>query len=408
MSDMKNHKGQMRKFGWYGLLKNLKWFEPYLLLFLLAQQISFFQVGILFAVRETIIYLFEIPSGVIADRYGKKKELLVSFGFYILSFVFFFIARSFYMLLLPMVLFGLGEAFRSGTHKAMIMDYLDVHQITDSKQKVYGYTRSYSNIGSVVSSLFGIGLVLILPDLRVLFLVAVIPYVVDGILIWSYPSYLDRASNEPFLFRVIWTDVWSTIRYVFAERRLRRTLLDSSIFTGMFKVMRDFLQPLLFSAGLGIVLFAFVDAESNARVLVGLAYALAQFISVFVTKYAHKLQPIAPSHVVLFVTWILAAGAAFISGWTTGGLLVAVLGLMGFYIAQNIRKPYLVEQIGNRADPRLRSSILSIESQLSSVSIVILAPIFGWIADQYALTTMFVVAAVIFAGFGLMFTKKDA
>ena len=43
-----------------------------------------------------------------------------------------------------MVFFGFGEAFRSGTHKAMIMAYLDKKDIKDSKSKVYGKTRSFS------------------------------------------------------------------------------------------------------------------------------------------------------------------------------------------------------------------------------------------------------------------------
>ncbi len=66
---------QIKKFCAYGFLKNLKFFEPYLLIFLLSQGISLFQIGILIAVRETIVNLFEVPSGIIADYFGRKKEL---------------------------------------------------------------------------------------------------------------------------------------------------------------------------------------------------------------------------------------------------------------------------------------------------------------------------------------------
>ena len=409
MSSMTEHTRQLRKFGWYGLLKNLKWFEPYLLLFLLEQQLSFVQIGILFAIRETTIYLFEIPSGVIADRYGKKKELILSFAFYIVSFVGFFLSGNFWILILPMVLFGLGEAFRSGTHKAMIMDYLDIHHIAEGKEQVYGYTRSYSNIGSVVSSVFGIVLVLIVPQLNVLFLIAVVPYVADAILIWSYPDDLDQSREQGFHITTVWMEMKSTITEVWQSRLLRRTLLDSSVFTAMFKLMRDFIQPVLFAAGLGLMLIHTVPAESNARMFVGIAYAIAQFCSVFVTRNAHRLKRRFHSESILLGTWLLAVIGAMLIWFLGNWLAAAAIGLLIFYVAQNIRKPFMVDRIGTLSLVHRRSSVLSIESQMSSVFIIVFAPFFGWIADQFGLSIMFAVVSLSFLLLAItLTTKKDA
>ena len=83
----------------YGLLKNLRFFEPYLYIYLLSLNIDLFHIGILFSIREIIIYIFEIPSGIIADEYGKKKELMICFLFYIISFVFFFVGGNFFIIL---------------------------------------------------------------------------------------------------------------------------------------------------------------------------------------------------------------------------------------------------------------------------------------------------------------------
>ena len=186
------HKKQILKFELYGLLKNLRFFEPYMIIYFLLSGLNLFHIGLLFSVREIIIYIFEIPSGVIADRYGKKTELVICFLFYISSFVIFFIGGSFLIFALAMVLFALGEAFRSGTHKSMIMSYIDHHKITDSKTKIYGLTRSWSLIGSMIASLTSILLVLWLPQIKYLFLVAIIPYMLDLLLILSYPDYLNE------------------------------------------------------------------------------------------------------------------------------------------------------------------------------------------------------------------------
>ncbi|NCC55765.1 MAG: MFS transporter [Erysipelotrichia bacterium] len=135
----KEHKLQITKFSLYGLLKNLRFFEPFMLIYFLDQSLNLFHIGILFSIREIITYIFEIPSGVIADRYGKKTELVFCFIFYITSFILFFFATGFVGFVFAMSLFALGEAFRSGTHKAMIMAYMDRHELKDSKTRIYGF-----------------------------------------------------------------------------------------------------------------------------------------------------------------------------------------------------------------------------------------------------------------------------
>ncbi len=87
---------QVWKFCFYGFLKNLKFFEPYLLIYLINLGMSLFNIGILYAIREAVVYIFEVPSGIIADTYGKKKELMICFTFYVISFAFFFIANNFF------------------------------------------------------------------------------------------------------------------------------------------------------------------------------------------------------------------------------------------------------------------------------------------------------------------------
>ncbi len=113
---------QYIQFCLYGFLKNLRFYDAFLLLFFLENGLSFSQIGVLYAAREIIINITEIPSGIIADVYGRKKSLVAAFGIYILSFIVFYFSTNFYFLLVAMLLTGAADAFRSGTHKGMIMD----------------------------------------------------------------------------------------------------------------------------------------------------------------------------------------------------------------------------------------------------------------------------------------------
>ncbi len=70
---------QYFKFCIYGFLKNLRFFDAFFILFLVEKGLPYTQIGILYAVREIFINIFEIPSGIIADTYGRKNSLIGSF-----------------------------------------------------------------------------------------------------------------------------------------------------------------------------------------------------------------------------------------------------------------------------------------------------------------------------------------
>ena len=132
------------RFSLYGFLKNLRFFEPFIILIFRANGMSFFQIGLLYSIRDLTNNLMEIPTGVFADAFGRRRSMVMAFSAYILSFIIFYSFVEFSFYALAMVLFGLGEAFRSGTHKALILEYLKQNDMLDTKVAYYGSTRGAS------------------------------------------------------------------------------------------------------------------------------------------------------------------------------------------------------------------------------------------------------------------------
>jgi len=86
---------QYYRFCTYGFLKNLRFFEPFLIIILHQEGLSFTQIGGLYAIREIFRNILEIPAGVFADAFGRRKSMLLAFSSYIVSFVVFYLAGSF-------------------------------------------------------------------------------------------------------------------------------------------------------------------------------------------------------------------------------------------------------------------------------------------------------------------------
>lgn len=388
MNDTIEIKRQIFKFSLYGFLKNLRFFDPYLYLYFIESGLEYTQIGLLLAVREIIMYIFEIPSGVFADRFGKKTELIISFSFYIFSFVIFYFSDGFIDFVLAMIFFGFGEALRSGTHKAMIMSYLDKKNIKDAKSKVYGKTRSFSLIGSTISSLISIAFIITLPDLSWLFIIAIIPYILDMILILSYPKFLNERIDTQFSVKEFIKENYRAIRYVFSDKSVRTILIGSASYNAGFKSIKDYIQPIIVSITFSVILFSSLSIKDNTNIYLGIIYSIIYLVSAYASYNAYKLTSFIKKDKIITYMWILSGVSLIILSLYEKNLLIVLVVFLMLYIFLNIRKPLVIEKIGNNIEKQKRATVLSIESQLTSLLIALFAPILGKIADLYSINIM--------------------
>ncbi len=391
-SRIRNDK-QIKKFCLYGFFKNLKFFEPYLIIYLINSGLDLFKIGILYSIREIIIYIFEIPSGIIADHFGKKNELMICFCFYILSFVFFFISSSFIILTIGMIFFGLGDAFRSGTHKAMIYGYLERENLFKYKTMVYGRTRSFSLIGSSLSALLSIPLVLFFPNIRWLFLVCILPYLMDFILISSYPSYLNKKNIDRIALKDFFKIGLTHFKRLMKNINLVKILFSSSLYDSIFKNIKDYIQPILKLVLISSVAvnIAGFEGDDQIKILSGIIYSIFYLVSSQASRYVHILTAYNSSgffmrlffDIMGFLSLILSAVIFF---HVAPAIIIIFFAL---YILKDSRRPLFVDVCGDNMEKNERATILSIDSQLRSLFTIIFAPLFGLIADSFGLNILF-------------------
>lgn len=390
---------QIWKFCFYGFLKNLKFFEPYLLIYLLNLGINLFQIGLLYSIRETVVYIFEVPSGVIADYYGKKRELMICFSFYIISFALFFTGNNYSILILAMIFFGLGEAFRSGTHKAMIYGYLEEKGWYEHKTYVYGRTRSFSLLGSSISAFVSIIFVLNLPGIRWLFLVCIIPYILDFILIATYPDYLDDRRETKFSLKTFFVLGWGQLKSILQNKDLSKILLSSSIYDSIFKSIKDYIQPILevtLLASTASAVYTF-SSEDRLKVYLGIIYGIFYIFSSMASRNVYRLQKFASSDILMirfFDGMGLLSLIVFISIKYEASLLIIFIFFL-LYLLKDARRPLFVDVCGNHMKKSERTTVLSVDSQIRSIFTILFAPIFGLIADQLDLDKLFLVIGIL-------------
>jgi MFS family permease len=397
---------QIRKFEAYGFLKDLKFFEPYLIVFLVGKNINLFEIGILISIREIIINVFEIPSGIIADTYGRKNELCLCFIFYMVAFALFFFISGFVIACVAMVFYGLGEAFRSGTHKAMIYTYLDRMDWSFEKTFVYGRTRSWSLIGASLSSLVGIVLILIMPSAEYIFIFSIVPYLIDFVLVLSYPDYLDSDNKEKATLRQSLKSFTSGFR---RHGMLASLIAEEGIAEAAYSYSKDMVQPFLQTVFIAsqLVLISGLSSDENLKVALGLIYAVMNLLGSFFSKRAYWFKGKRTNLFCLTVIHIMLGMVfALLLLFQTNSIVICLL-FLGIYILQNLRKPIFIDEIDDNIDKTERATVLSIASQIKSIFLAVLSPILGFVAQRFGLgMAMAALSVVLFLTTGLLVSKN--
>lgn len=279
-----------------------------------------------------------------------------------------------------MLLFASGEAFRSGTHKAMIVQYLKIKGLVKLKTEYYGHTRSWSQRGSAISSLIAGGLVLYSGSYKIVFLASIVPYILELFLMASYPNELN--GNR---MKISTKSAFSSFKSFLMLSNFRKGILSSSIFASAFKSVKDYLQPLLKSTIVSLPIFLSLTDKQRSSILISIVYFILFFLTASASQnsgnFQRKMKSITKS---MNLTYIFGILIIVLAGLIYHFRLyeIAIILFIILYLLQNLRRPLAMSYLSEIIPTQYTATGLSIESQLKTILVTVFAPILGFLADK--------------------------
>ncbi len=403
---------QFYKFCGYGFLKNLKFFEAFFILFLIEKGLSFTQIALLYSLREILIYITEIPTGLIADALGRKRTMVWSFAFYIISFFIFYLSNSLFLLVIAIVFFAFGDSFRTGTHKAMIFEYLKIKSWQKLKVDYYGGTRSCSQLGSALSSIIAAIIVFVNKNYEIIFLVSAIPYFLDMLLIISYPAYLD-GNKVPLQFKVVlkaFKKIINELVISLKQPDKLKILFNVSSFSGYFKQTKDYLQYIIQSLAISVPLLYGITQKQQTAVFIGFAFFILYLLTSRASKYSGKANK-------SFANKEKALNGLLFFGLTAGLLgglffhfslyILSILFFVLIYLLENFRKPIGIAYISENFSSDSLATTLSVESLTKTLLASFFALMLGFFADVFDVGIALSLVSVLVLFIGFIFRLKN-
>jgi len=137
----------------------------------------------------TIVYaasvlVLDIPGGVLADKIGRRRTVLLACVIEVLAVIVLGMSRDMWQYLIGSVLFGLFISMINGAAEALLYDHLKAEGLTKRYAKEQGLVNAYFLIGAAIANLAS-GFMAEAWGLRAAYFVSTLPGIAAFILIWG-------------------------------------------------------------------------------------------------------------------------------------------------------------------------------------------------------------------------------
>lgn len=351
----------------HALIFNLsKVIMPFYVLYFLDIGLSFFQIALISGIRSVISLIFEIPTGVIADRYGRKFSVILGYVLTAVSLALIPVWDTFWIIALIFAFDALFETLVSGADRAWAVDLIESAD-KNLLDKYFLKTRFFRNIGMIIAPIAA-GLIISVSSMKYLWFVFAIGIIISTIIlafareIKSHNPSSNAISNQ---FKELIKDSAEAIKSALNHKILVLLFLGIFIFYFVDEISSLVWTPYLVNNGLDLPLIGYLFSIISA---LGIILPL---VAQWLLKKKSKL----------FILFFSAVGYSILLIWagkTNSILLIAVI----FIIFSSIDEIFLPleESLTNEfISSRQRAAILSVKSMTESLASIIGAPLAGYI-----------------------------
>ncbi|NHI92186.1 MAG: MFS transporter [Candidatus Lokiarchaeota archaeon] len=347
-------------------------------------QISFMQIMILQSWFMFCTFLFEIPTGTIADYIGRKHSLILGGIINVSAVLVYTSIPNFFIFMIGESLWALAQALISGANEALIYDTLKELKEENRSKIIFGRLQSANIIGLMISAPIG-SFVAFYFGVRIPVLIMSVPFFIAFILAFTFKEpeiKEDKEERKRSYFHILKIGLKQ-----FINNRILITLAIDMIVIGTVSFMMVWLyQPFLMAYKVDIAFF-------------GIFHAIFLIIQVIIMNNFERLEKFFRSKKGYIFASSIITGIGFL---LTGLIIFLPIAIIGMILAIGFgmtRKPLLINYMNKHIQSSERAINLSTVNMFQTFVCVIIYPFTGLLAEWSLNITCIILGmiAIVFA-----------
>ncbi len=368
----------------------LFFFMPaFMVLYFKGIGLSLFQVGILLGIANLTSLLFEIPTGAIADIYGRKFSVLLSYFLQGIGFLSLFFIKNYYAIVGVYALLGIASTFSSGAKEAWVIDLIRASK-KDLQKSYFVKSQAIDSAGLILSGIIGAYAVKLF-GLSIIWIATCISFLAAfTIVLFAREAFLRKKTPDSSVQRIT-KQGFRAIQYSKNHSVLFSLLIIAAL--------------LIFASNLGsqIAWLPLFESLGMQEHTFGYLWSLMALVGVIAPLFASRLLKTSKERRFLIITLILGTLTNLLIIFASTKLFAIIILLFSTlfwgmrFTADRI---YFHRFIPNK----LRASIGSLESMVLSIVAIVGVPLAGFLVDhigpKYTIisaTPILIIALIIYS-----------
>jgi DHA3 family tetracycline resistance protein-like MFS transporter len=342
-------------------------------------------------VMEAAVFLFEVPTGVVADTYGRKRSIVLGWLVMGSGLVLAGAVHEVWAVLAGWVIWGIGWTFMSGAYQAWITDEVGADRVGPvfARGDRLGYVGALVGAGLSVllAATFSTSVAVVTGGVLTAALAVV------GLAAMPETGWQRRAPGS----RASLAELRSTAvvggRLVRA-RPVLLLILAITFFAGMSTESFDRLWQAHLLEDVGLPAVGSLDPIYWFGIFEACTLGIGFVVATFLVRKLHGLGAERLARMLLVVT-VVQLAAALVFGLAVG-LAMAAVGYFGYRAARSFASPVYDTWLNqNVPDSSVRATVISITNQSDAIGQVAGGPALGAIGTVFSIRAALVSGALV-------------
>lgn len=349
---------------------------PIVVLFYQDNNIDMQGIFMLKAIYSVAIVIMEIPSGWMADVWGRKKTLILGSILGSSGVLIYIFSYGFWPFAMAEIILGIGHSFVSGADSAMLYDSLKAEKKSDQYVKQEGRITSAGNFAEAIAGIVGGFLATITLRTPFYFQFFVASMAIPAALTLVEPKI--HSTEHVHSIKKLVRNIHDTL---ISNQNLRISILLSAITGTATLTFAWLVQPFFKAVGLSVGLFGIFWTALNLTVGVS-------------SVFAYRVDDLLGKRKSVLIIILLLSAGYFLSGLSI--VLWGMIFLFLFYLVRGVATPILKNYINQYTESEVRATMLSVRNFIIRMSFAVIGPLLGWITDHVNLKSAFLMAGGIY------------
>jgi len=361
----------------FTFLNGLNLFHGIWMIYLAFKGLSLTQLGILEGVFHLTSLAMEVPTGAVADLYGRKTSRIAGRIVFLLSLILFIVGGHFIVYLVSFILTAISYNLESGAGDALVYDSLIELDKENTYMKINGRQEFYWQFSGVFAFLLGGYLATF--SYPLLFTISIVIAIVAMFQSFTF--------TEPKIVKKKEKKNWITV-YNQALESFKIVKKDKQL--GVLIIFSEFMMA--FATCLFFYLQNYWKNNGYTEFEIGIIFSIASITGAIAAIGTHKIDKLLKGSERIFLTIIPLI--MILSIW----LIVFTDYSYIFYIILSVFEVILYVGVNDYVNKKIpsenRATIISFRSMVFSFCMILFFPLIGKVGDLFSLNTAFLIIAI--------------